>query len=51
MDNAAIHKSDLIKDKINEKIAIIFNAPNTPDLNGIEPLFSKWKHLVYSKNS
>ena len=51
MDNASIHKSDMIKERISSKINIIWNCPYTPDLNPIEMVFGRWKHLVYNQHS
>jgi transposase len=46
MDNASIHKSELIKDILFDKTNIVFNTPYSPHLNPIELVFSKWKKLV-----
>lgn len=50
MDNASIHKTSLIQEKLFSKIKVVFNAPYTPELNAIEELFSMWKALVRKEN-
>jgi transposase len=47
MDNAVIHKSKLIKDKIeNDSNKLLYSVPYHPETNGIEEFFSQLKHYI-----
>ena len=51
MDNASIHKTAEVKEVFkatNHKI--IYLPPYSPQLNPIEEVFSKWKHILKSAN-
>ena len=45
MDNLAVHRSKLIRERLDElSIAYIFNPPYSPEYNGIESVFSIFKN-------
>ncbi len=45
MDNLAVHRSNIIKERLDElSIAYIFNPPYSPEYNGIESVFSILKN-------
>ena len=45
MDNLAVHRSNLIKERLDElSIAYVFNPPYSPEYNGIESVFSILKN-------
>ena len=47
MDNAVIHKSKLIKDKIeNDSNKLLYSVPYHPETNSIEEFFSQLKHYI-----
>jgi len=47
MDNAVIHKSNLIKDKIeNDSNKLLYSVPYHPETNSIEEFFSQLKHYI-----
>jgi len=47
MDNAVIHKSKLIKEKIEEsKNYLLHSVPYHPETNSIEEFFSQLKHYI-----
>ncbi len=47
MDNLSSHKSDAVKDAIEKAGAeLLFLPPYSPDLNPIEQVFAKLKHLL-----
>ena len=46
-DNLAVHRSHIVKDRLDELgIAWIYGPAYSPDLNGVEFVFSQAKHLV-----
>ena len=47
MDNAVIHKSKLIKDKIeNDSNKLLYSVAYHPETNSIEEFFSQLKHYI-----
>jgi transposase len=40
LDNATIHKSKIVKDNLDSKVLLLFNAPYTPVLNPAEEFFA-----------
>ncbi len=47
MDNLASHKSDAVRESIEQAGAeLLFLPPYSPDLNPIEQVFAKLKHLL-----
>ena len=47
MDNAVIHKSTLIKDKIeNDSNKLLYSVAYHPETNSIEEFFSQLKHYI-----
>jgi transposase len=51
MDNAVIHKSKLIKEKIEEsKNYLLHSVPYHPETNSIEEFFSQLKHYIKKKS-
>ena len=47
MDNARIHKKDVIKQLVEPTgNKVIFGAPYSPDMNPIENIFGIWKRKV-----
>ena len=51
MDNASIHKTNEVKLRLQcIGFKLIFLPPYSPQLNPIEEVFSKWKHLVKKRN-
>ena len=51
MDNAVIHKSKLIKDKIeNDSNKLLYSVPYHPETNSIEEFFSQLKHYIKKQN-
>ena len=49
-DNASIHKSNFLQHQFFNKVNIMYNCPYSPELNPIEEIFNKWKHLIRSSN-
>ena len=50
MDNLAVHRSKVIKERLDElSIECIFNPAYSPDLNGVESVFSIFKNLYKRK--
>lgn len=43
MDNAAIHKAEILKKLLLDKINIIYTAAYSPELNPIELIWSEIK--------
>ena len=44
MDNLAVHRSRIIKERLDElSIAYVYNPPYSPEFNGIETVFSIFK--------
>ena len=51
MDNASIHKGERVRYFVEQQgFELIFLPPYSPQLNPIEEIFSKWKHLIKSHN-
>ena len=46
MDNAPIHKEEIVQIAEENNHTIIFNAPYSPECNPIEMVFGIWKHRV-----
>ena len=47
MDNAVIHKSRMIKEKIEENLNhLLYSVPYHPETNAIEEFFSQLKHYI-----
>jgi hypothetical protein len=46
MDNVPMHKTRDIREKINCMGIAFYFLPNTPHLNSIEEVFSKWEGLI-----
>ena len=50
MDNLAVHRSNVIRDRLNELgIAFVYNAPYSPEFNPIETVFSFVKANIKKK--
>jgi transposase len=51
MDNAAIHKSKIIKTIENRKNELLYSVPYHPEINSIEKFFSQLKHYIKKRKS
>jgi len=51
MDNAAIHKSKIIKTIENSKNELLYSVPYHPEINSIEKFFSQLKHYIKKRKS
>ena len=50
MDNLSVHRSNEVKDRMNEmSIGYIFGPPYSPDYNPIESVFSIAKREIKTK--
>jgi transposase len=51
-DNVPFHKMESVRELVrNNGHNYVFLPPYSPQLNPIEEVFSKWKHLVKARNS
>jgi len=51
MDNASIHKRESCKKLLSEhNFDLMFLPAYSPQLNPIEEVFSKWKHIIKTAN-
>jgi len=51
MDNASIHKGERVRELLEQKgFQLVFLPAYSPQLNPIEEVFGKWKHLIKIEN-